>query len=130
MEVQTLTVVRHTMNMEAMTAFYRDGLGMTVLKQWDRSGDDRGAILAPAGEVTNATIEVLALGDVAVPGAQPTNVVLTLFVDDARAAEQQVRAAGVDVARALEDTPWGHRSFGVDDPDGMRIWIVQEIDGG
>ena len=130
MELRALTVVRHTTNIEEMTAFYRDGLGMMIVKQWDRSADDRGAVLAPAGEVGNATVEVLALGDVAVQGAAPANVVLTLFVDDARAAEQQVRAAGVEVARGLEDTPWGHRSFGVDDPDGLRIWIVEELETG
>ncbi len=111
-----------------MTAFYRDGLGMTITKQWDRSDTDRGAVLAPAGEVNNANIEVLTLGNLAVHEGTPTNVVLTLFVDDAHAAQKLISQAGVPIARELEDTPWGHRSFGVDDPDGLRIWIVEELD--
>ncbi len=113
-----------------MTAFYRDGLGMVIIEQWDRSRTDRGAVLAPAGDVRNATIEVLTLGDLAERGASPANVVVTLFVDDVRAALREVRAAGVPIARGLEDTSWGHRSFGVDDPDGLRIWIVEELGTG
>ena len=35
--------------------------------------------------------------------------------------------AGAAVVRGLEDTPWGHRSFGLDDPDGLRIWLVQDL---
>lgn len=123
-----MTVVRHTADLETMIRFYRDGLGMEITKQWDRSDDDRGAILAPVGDVANATIELLTLGDVAVPGVAPLNTVLTLFVDDARSAVKRVREAGIAIARELEDTPWGHRSFGVDDPDGLRIWIVEELD--
>ena len=65
-----------------MTAFYRDGLGMVIIEQWDRSRTDRGAVLAPAGDVRNTTIEVLTLGDLAQRGASPANVVVTLFVDD------------------------------------------------
>ena len=110
-----------------MTAFYRDVLGMTIVEEWDRSPTDRGAVLAPAGDVANATIEVLTLGDIAVEGVAPANVVLTMFVDDAHTAVQQMRAAGVTIARDVEDTPWGHRSFGLDDPDGLRIWIVEEL---
>jgi uncharacterized glyoxalase superfamily protein PhnB len=110
-----------------MIAFYRDGLGMTITEQWDRSDTDRGAILTPAGEVSNASIEVLKLGDIAVPGGTPTNLELTLVVHDAHAAVSSINQAGIPIARELEDTPWGHRSFGVDDPDGLRIWIIEEL---
>ena len=89
-ELRTLTVIRHTARFEQMTAFYRDVLGMTIVEEWDRSPTDRGAVLAPAGDVANATIEVLTLGDIAVEGVAPTNVVLTLFVDDAQTAVQQI----------------------------------------
>jgi hypothetical protein len=33
----------------------------------------------------------------------------------------------VTIARGLEDAPWGHRSFGIDDPDGFRIWYYQDL---
>lgn len=41
---------------------------------------------------------------------------------------QQLEVSGARIARGLEDTPWGHRSFGLDDPGGLRIWIVEDLD--
>jgi uncharacterized glyoxalase superfamily protein PhnB len=126
MELRTLTVVRHTVNYESMIRFYSDTLGMTTVERWERP-DSRGSVFAPQGAVANATIEVLELGDVCVPGVAPINVVLSLFVDDARAAHDLLQGAGVPIARGLEDTSWGHRSFGIDDPDGFRIWIIEDL---
>ena len=127
MEIGTLTVLRHTVNFESMRHFYGEVLGMTTVEQWDRP-ESRGAVFAPQGAPRNATVEVLELGDVCLPGVAPVNVVLTLFVEDAQAALDQLRDVGVVIARGLEDTPWRHRSFGIDDPDGLRIWIVQVLD--
>ncbi len=129
MEIATFNVLRHTVNLDAMARFYADGLGMSVVEEWDRP-DSRGRVFAPQGTAGSTTIEVLQLGDVCVPGVAPVNVVLTLYVDDARVAHDLLRSRGVPIARELEDTPWGHRSFGIDDPDGLRIWIVQVVDGG
>ena len=39
----------------------------------------------------------------------------------------QLVEAGVPIARGLEDASWGHRSFGIDDPDGFRIWFYSDI---
>jgi catechol 2,3-dioxygenase-like lactoylglutathione lyase family enzyme len=127
MEIGTFTVVRHTINFESMSRFYGESLGMTIVEQWDRPGS-RGAVFAPQGPPTTATIEVLELGDVCVPGVAPVNVVLSLFVEDARAALDQLRDAGVVIARGLEDQSWGFRSFGIDDPDGLRIWVVEVLE--
>jgi hypothetical protein len=79
---------------------------MTITEQWDRSIDERGAVLAPAGEVNNATIEVVTPGYGAVAGVAPANIVLILFVDDVGVALEQIRDAGVPIARGLEDTSW------------------------
>jgi len=37
---------------------------------------------------------------------------------------------GVPIARGIEDTPWSHRSFGVDDPNGLRIRYYDVLEGG
>ena len=129
MDIRTFTLVRHTLNYASMCQFYGGTLGMAVVESWDRPGS-RGTVLSPAGEVTGATVEILDLDGLAVPGVAPVNLVLTLFVEDARAAHRQLQQAGADIARGLEDAPWGHRSFGVDDPDGLRIWIVEVLPGG
>jgi uncharacterized glyoxalase superfamily protein PhnB len=125
MDAIAVRIVRHTNNFEAMVRFYRDGLGMDVVQSWDRPGN-RGALLSPGDAVSDTLIEVLDLNDEAVSGAAPVNVVLSLEVEDVDRWHGQLIGAGVSIARGLEDAPWGHRSFGVDDPGGFRIWIYQD----
>lgn len=126
MKVKRMSIVRHTRNFETMLRFYRDSLAMTVVEAWDEPGN-RGTLLSPGGEVSNAVIEVIELGEEAVPGVEPINVVLSIEVEAVDAWHDQLVRAGIAIARVLEDAPWGHRSFGVDDPDGFRIWFYEDI---
>jgi catechol 2,3-dioxygenase-like lactoylglutathione lyase family enzyme len=128
MEIGTFNVIRHTVNFDAMSRFYSQELGMSPIEEWDRP-HSRGVVYAAHGASSAATIEVLQLGDLCVPGVAPVNIELVLYVDDARAVEDELRGRGVTIARELKDEPWGHRSFGVDDPDGLRIWIIEVIGG-
>jgi uncharacterized glyoxalase superfamily protein PhnB len=125
MDAIAVRIVRHTDNFEAMVRFYREGLDMELVQSWDRPGN-RGALLSPGDAPGDTLIEVLDLNDEAVSGVAPVNIVLSLEVEDVDRWHEQALASGVPVARGLEDAPWGHRSFGVDDPDGFRIWIYQD----
>ncbi len=129
MEIGTLNVIRHTVNFDVMSRFYGQGLGMSPVEERDRP-DSRGVVYAAQGASSAATIEVLQLGDLCVPGVAPVNIALVLYVDDARAVEDELRSRGVTIARRVKDAPWRHRSFGVDDPDGLRIRIIEVIGGG
>ncbi len=126
MKAVILSVVRHTHNYEAMLRFYRDVLGMEPGEAWDEP-ENRGTLLAPGGQVANTFIEIIELGQEAVPGVKPVNVVLSIEVEDVDGWHDQLAAAGVTIARGLEDASWGHRSFGIDDPDGFRIWFYEDI---
>jgi catechol 2,3-dioxygenase-like lactoylglutathione lyase family enzyme len=53
---------------------------------------------------------------------------LTLQVADAAVEFERFLQAGVRVAYALRDEPWGQRRFGLLDPAGMWVDIVQHID--
>ena len=128
MKAILMSVVRHTRNYEAMLGFYRDRLGMKPVEQWDEPGN-RGTLLTPGGKVSNAVIEIIELGQEAVPGVKPVNVVLSIEVEDVDGWHDQLLAAGVEIARGLEDAPWEHRSFGIDDPDGFRVWFYEDIGG-
>ena len=125
MELHTLTVVRHTERFAAMTHFYGELLGMRPVETWDRP-DGRGTVFAPAGSARGVHIEVLDMPGGTTAGSPPLGIVLSLFVADVRAVHDQVVRRGALVVRGLEDTPWGHRSFGLDDPDGLRIWVVED----
>lgn len=53
---------------------------------------------------------------------------LTLQVDDATAEYDRLVKAGLPCAMPLTDEPWGQRRFGVVDPAGMWIDIVEQIE--
>jgi catechol 2,3-dioxygenase-like lactoylglutathione lyase family enzyme len=57
-----------------------------------------------------------------------TGMFLTLQVADAAAEFERLRAAGVPIAYALRDEAWGQRRFGLRDPAGVWVDIVQHIE--
>jgi uncharacterized glyoxalase superfamily protein PhnB len=125
-EIFQVSMVRHTQNYGAMVEFYRDRLGMSITQSWDHPGN-RGTLLSFSGKASSTTIELIELGEEAVPGVKPVNVVLSIEVSAVDEWHDRLVARSVTIARGLEDTPWGHRSFGIDDPDGFRIWYYQDI---
>jgi uncharacterized glyoxalase superfamily protein PhnB len=48
---------------------------------------------------------------------------LGFFVEDVQAWHEHLVAGGVPVTRELKVEAWGDTVFGVDDPDGVRIWF-------
>jgi catechol 2,3-dioxygenase-like lactoylglutathione lyase family enzyme len=125
-EIFQVSIVRHTKNYDAMVEFYRDRLGMSVKQSWDHPGD-RGTLLSFGGKTPGTLIEVIELGEEAMPGVKPVNVVLSIEVPAVDEWHDRLAERGVTIARGLENAPWGHRSFGIDDPDGFRIWYYQDI---
>jgi len=125
-EIFQVSIVRHTKNYKAMVRFYRDGLKMNIKQSWDHPGNC-GTLFAFGGKSANTVIEVIELGDEAVPGVKPVNVVLSVEVDHADGWHDELMRRGIPIARRLELAPWGHRSFGIDDPDGLRIWYYQDM---
>jgi len=126
MKTLQVSIVRHTKNYEAMIRFYLDDLGMDVTLAWDEP-KNRGTLLAFGGKAGNTVVEVIELGDEAVPGVQSINVALSIEVDDVDEWHNELQKRNVTIARKLEDATWGHRSFGIDDPDGFRIWYYQDL---
>jgi catechol 2,3-dioxygenase-like lactoylglutathione lyase family enzyme len=55
-------------------------------------------------------------------------ILLTLQVADAAAEFERLQALGVDTDHALTDEPWGQRRFGVRDPAGVWIDVVEQIE--
>ena len=53
---------------------------------------------------------------------------LTLQVADARTEHERLVAGGVELALELTDEPWGQRRFGVLDPAGMWVDVVEQIE--
>jgi uncharacterized glyoxalase superfamily protein PhnB len=53
---------------------------------------------------------------------------LTLQVEDAAMEFERLTTAGVSIAYPLKDEPWGQRRFGLFDPAGMWVDVVQQIE--
>lgn len=53
---------------------------------------------------------------------------LTLQVEDAAKEFERLRKAGVEIAYPVADEPWGQRRFGVVDPSGLWVDIVQQTE--
>jgi uncharacterized glyoxalase superfamily protein PhnB len=125
-KILQVSIVRHTKNYEAMVQFYRDILKMKITVSWDEP-DNRGTLLSFGGKVGSTVVEVIELGDEAVPGVKPVNVVLSVEVLAVDEWHDELMRRGVPIARGLENASWGHRSFGIDDPDGFRLWYYQDL---
>ncbi|AHC14699.1 VOC family protein [Salinispira pacifica] len=126
LRTREFTVVRHTRNYHIMRKFYEEILGLTAVREWDRGTNDRGVLLSPGEMSGNALIEIIQLNDVAVPNApSPVNLELSLEVEDVNSIYTQLLEHKMPIARKLMEDPWGHSSFGIDDPEGLRIWVYQ-----
>ena len=126
MELIGFRILRHTRQFDAMLRFYRDVLEMRCTQSWKHPGNV-GALLTPGRAVGQATIELLDLKDRPYRKGKPANVDLSLEVRDADAWQDRLRRQGVGIVDQLEDKPWGHRAFSIEDPDGMRITLYQVI---
>ena len=55
-------------------------------------------------------------------------LLLTLQVADAAAEFARLEQAGLAIEHALRDEPWGQRRFGIRDPAGIWVDVVEQID--
>lgn len=65
------------------------------------------------------------------PGPEKFNgegMFFTLQVDDAAAQFERLQRAQVTIAYPLRDEPWGQRRFGIYDPAGVWVDVVQQIE--
>lgn len=119
-----LNVVINVEDFAATAEFYRDVLEMPVLAHWD--GDEGPGIILEAGD--GRTVEFFGPPWGARRDAHPTTALELAFeVDDVDGWHDKMVARGVSIARGLIDNPWGDRSFGIDDPAGLRIWMLQAV---
>lgn len=56
-----------------------------------------------------------------------SGIIISLEVDDVDAEYHRLKAAGVEICQEIVDKPWGERSFVVNDPNGVHIYIYKSI---
>jgi predicted enzyme related to lactoylglutathione lyase len=96
--------------------FYRDVLGLAVYREFGPP-DDPGMVFF----LGSGFLEVS--GHAPGPAAGP--VMIWIQVRDVRAEHARLAAAGVTVLRAPVTEPWGLTEMHLEDPDGIRIIVVE-----
>jgi catechol 2,3-dioxygenase-like lactoylglutathione lyase family enzyme len=109
-------ILLHPADLAVTLEFYRDALGLAVAREFG-SGDHRGVVFFAGG----GFIEVV--GTSPEPGRP--GVELWLQVRSLAATLDELTSRGIAPARMAELEPWGLVEAWVDDPDGVRIHLVE-----
>ncbi|WP_461011856.1 VOC family protein [Streptomyces capparidis] len=103
-------------DLERTRAFYRDGLGLAIYREFG-TGPGRGTVFFLGG------------GFLEVSGGSPSppapGVELWLQVPDAEAARRELEERGVEILRPPKREPWGLIEMHIEDPDGVLIFVVE-----
>ncbi len=117
MEILTSRTLVHPSDLERSLAFYGQGLGLAVAREFGE-GSGRGVVFFAGG----GTVEVV--GHAGPPPGRP-GVALWLQVRSLEETVAGLTARGVALARPPVLEPWGLLEAWVDDPDGLRIHLVE-----
>ncbi|MCX4713922.1 VOC family protein [Streptomyces griseus] len=112
-------ILLHPTDPERSRAFYGEALGLAVYREFG-TGPERGTVYFLGGgflEVSGRSEE------------PPSPAVrIWLQIDDAEAAHDELRAKGVSILRPPKREPWGLVEMWIEDPDGVRIAVVEVPD--
>lgn len=119
MDVRELTIMVGTDQIEAMTRFYGDTLGL------ERVAKFRDPVFGAAGSF----IRLLDHSDISGPTAEPARMQINLFVDDVAVEFARVMSAdpSVRVHREPERESWGGQVATLHDPDGNFVQLLELI---
>jgi catechol 2,3-dioxygenase-like lactoylglutathione lyase family enzyme len=129
MEVLSSRTIIHPRDLERSLAFYGEALGLPVAREFG-DGDGRGVVFFAGGglvEVVGSARERVpspAEGD-GVTGSGGADLALWLQVRDIAATLADLGSKGVTITRAAVQEPWGLVEAWIDDPDGLRIHLVE-----
>lgn len=105
---------------DATVGFFTDVMGLEVERSF--------------GEIFRGTILLADPGRIEViedgggwdrPGVSGVSV--SWEIDDADAEHARLVAAGADIVRPVQLMPWGHKSFELAGPDGLRIILFEVV---
>jgi predicted enzyme related to lactoylglutathione lyase len=114
-EVLSSRVLYRARDFDALRRFYEQTVGLHVYREYGSSDETLGVVFFLGGgflEITRAS--------------QPSApITLWLQVRDAHAEHERLTEAGVEVAKAVEQMPWGLIEGWLRDPEGSELRLVQ-----
>jgi catechol 2,3-dioxygenase-like lactoylglutathione lyase family enzyme len=116
MEVLSSRILLRPADLDRSRRFYRDVLGLAVYREFGPPADPGLVFFLGSG-----LLEVSGR-----PAGQPgTSIMFWLQVRDVRAEHRRLAASGVRVLREPAAEPWGLIEMWIEDPDGVRIVLVE-----
>ena len=122
MDVLSSRVLLHPSDPERSRRFCRDTLGLAVHREFGPP-ENLGLVFFLGGGL----LEVSGRGAVSATRANEATS-LWLQVRDVQQEHDRLLAAGVAVLREPREEPWGLLEMWLEDPDGLRIVLVQVPD--
>lgn len=116
MEVLSGRVLVRPGDPERSRRFYRETLGLAVYREFGPP-DDPGLVFF----LGQGFLEVSGQADEPAAG----RVAIWLQVRDVRAERDRLAALGVTIVREPRQEPWGLIEMWIEDPDGLRIVLVE-----
>ena len=120
MEVLSSRVLLSPRDFDHSLRWYTDVLGLRIYREYGAAGQVTGLVLFLGG----GFLELTSSGRPAVTDELP--VTLWLQVPDVDAEHERLAATGeVSVLAPPKTMPWGLREMWIEDPDGVRIVLVE-----
>ena len=116
MDVLSSRILLRPADLDRSRRFYRDVLDLAVYREFGPPADP-GVVFFIGGGL----LEVSGSSD----GDAGDSVQIWLQVRDVRAEHERLAGAGVRVLRAPAAEPWGLIEAWIEDPDGVRIALVE-----
>jgi len=116
MEVLSSRILLRPADLDRSRRFYRDVLGLAVYREFGPAAGP--AVVFFLGQ---GLLEVSGQA----PGPSTGPVMIWLQVRDVRAEHDRLAAAGVRVLREPVTEPWGLIETWIEDPDGIKIVLVE-----
>jgi catechol 2,3-dioxygenase-like lactoylglutathione lyase family enzyme len=116
-EILSGRILLRPVDLDRSRRFYRDVLGLAVYREFGPAADP--AVVFFLGQ---GLLEVS--GQPTGPSAAPA-VMIWLQVRDVHAEHDRLAAAGVRVLRQPVAEPWGLIEMWIEDPDGVKIALVE-----
>ena len=116
MDILSSRTLLHPADLDRTLAFYRDGLGLAIAREFGE-GQHRGVVFFAGGGL----VEVVGSG----PASNRPGVGLWLQVRSMSDAVAELADRGVELMRQPVLEPWGLLEAWVEDPDGVRIHLVE-----
>lgn len=120
MEVLSSRILVRPSGLGRSRRFYRDVLGLAVYREFGPP-DDPGMVFF----LGQGLLEVSGHS----AGRARNSVMIWLQVRDVHAEHERLTAAGVRIVREPVAEPWGLTEMWIEDPDGIRIVLVEVLAG-